>query len=271
MDLFQALIAFLMQTAIALGTLAPPETVVIPGPDGVALRAALVRPVGAARGPAVIGLHGCDGPNPPRDGVWAAELATRGHIVLLLDSFGSRGAGPVCRQTNRAITASGLRRADAVAAARWLGAQPGVPGGGVVLMGWSNGASTVLAAARRRGEEKADLFRGFVAFYPGCQAALASREYAISAPMLLLIGENDDWTPAAPCRDLAARFPAQIQFMSYPGAWHGFDVLGRPVRELRGLAYTAKGNGVAHAGSDPAARADALVRVPAFFAGLHER
>ena len=271
MDLFQALVAFLINAASVLGAIAPAETVAIPGPNGVSLRAALVRPAGAARAPAVIGLHGCDGPNPPRDGVWASELAGRGHIVLLVDSFGSRGSGPVCREANRAITASGARRADAVAAARWLSAQPGVPEGGVVLMGWSNGASTVLAAARRRGDEPAELFRGFVAFYPGCQAALASPNYSPSAPMLLLIGESDDWTPAAPCRDLAARFPGQIQFVSYPGAWHGFDVLGRPVRELRGLAYTAKGNGVAHAGTDPAARADALARVPAFIEALPPR
>ncbi len=40
------------------------------------------------------------------------------------------------------------------------------------------------------------------------------------------------------------------------------------MRERRGLAFTANHNGLAHTGTNPAARADALRRVPAFLDAL---
>jgi len=52
----------------------------------------------------------------------------------------------------------------------------------------------------------------------------------------------------------------------YPGAYHDFDYPDLPVRTRTGLVYSADGSGVAHAGTDPAAREDALRRIPAFLA-----
>ena len=81
-----------------------------------------------------------------------------------------------------------------------------------------------------------------------------------AAPMLILMGEQDDWTPAAPCHALAARFPHQITMISYPGAYHEFDAPDRPVRILSGAATAV--NGEVHAGTNEPAREDALTRVP---------
>jgi len=244
------------------------ETVQIPATDGAVLSAKLVMPQGPVRAPAVVALHGCGGPFPARDDQWATTLAGQGHIVLLPDSFGPRGLGSQCRNTDRRITASRQRRQDALSAARWLMARSGTPPGGVVLLGWSNGASTVLAAGRTSPDLEPGLLRGLIGFYPGCRDALKNASWAPAAPLLILIGESDDWTPAAPCRDLAARFPGRITLVTYPGAYHDFDAPDRTVTVRRGLAYTAEGSGVAHAGTDPAARADALARVPAFLDAL---
>jgi dienelactone hydrolase len=52
----------------------------------------------------------------------------------------------------------------------------------------------------------------------------------------------------------------------YPGAYHSFDHPNLPVRQVKGLAYTEGGTGTAHTGTHPAARADALHRVPDFLA-----
>jgi dienelactone hydrolase len=212
----------------------------------------------------VVALHGCGGPFPSRDGSWAETLAKSGHIVLLPDSFGSRGLGSQCRNRQREATPSGERRADAIAAAQWLAQRPDTPPGGIALIGWSNGGSTVLAAARRTPDLPAGLFRGFVASYPGCVPALHSRSWQPAGKLLILIGANDDWTPAAPCRELAAKFPRDITLQVYPDAWHDFDAPNEPIRERSGLASTANGSGVAHAGTNPAARQDALRRVPEF-------
>ncbi len=279
MPSFLALLAFLTAAGVHA------DHVRIPATGGLVLDAALVRPSGATNLPAVVALHGCGGPYASRDGTWAKELAAKGHIVLLPDSFGSRGLGPQCRVKQRTISPARERREDAIAAATWLAAQPGVPAGGIALVGWSNGGSTVLATARLvtalntplgvRGSAAgptalpSGLFASFVAFYPGCTGTARDTSWQPAAPMLILIGAKDDWTPAEPCRQVADRFPERISanpvvMVTYPDAYHDFDTPDRPPRVLTGLA-TAPG-GQAHAGTNVAARDDALLRVPAFLA-----
>ena len=248
-----------------------PNQVAIPT-DSVTLRAEFVMPTGPVRAPAVVLLHGCGGPFPARDGQWRDLLVAAGHPVLLPDSFGSRGLGSQCSVPSRTVTPGTARRKDAIAG--WLQAQPGVPPGGVVVMGFSNGGSTVLATARAgRDDLPAGLVRGFVAFYPGCGYYADRRgadqgRWTPAAPLLLLMGADDDWTPAAPCRALADDNPGRVEATFYPGAYHDFDAPDRPVWERRGLAFTANHNGLAHTGTNPAARADAMRRVPAFLDAL---
>lgn len=242
------------------------EPVGIPLPDGTVLRAEFVLPSRFATGPAVVALHGCGGPFPARDRQWAEALSRAGHAVLFPDSFGSRGLGSQCGERGRAVTAEGVRRGDALAAARWLAAQPYAPPGGVVLLGWSNGGSAVLAAGRQAPDLPAGLLRGLVAFYPGCRAALRVN-WRPAAPMLLLHGEADDWTPISRCRDWAKGNKDVVQLVAYPGAYHDFDAPGMALRTRR-AAFSADGSGTVHQGTDPAAREDALRRVPAFLASL---
>jgi dienelactone hydrolase len=78
--------------------------------------------------------------------------------------------------------------------------------------------------------------------------------------MLILMGEDDDWTPAPPCHEFAARFPDEVALITYPGAYHDFDAPNRPVT-IRDGAATAVG-GRAHVGTNEPARQDALTRVP---------
>jgi dienelactone hydrolase len=85
------------------------------------------------------------------------------------------------------------------------------------------------------------------------------------APVLLLVGEADDWTPAPPCAELAARTgDALLELRLYPGAHHDFDAPDMKLRVRSGVGATA--SGTATLGTDPAAREDALRRVPAFLA-----
>jgi dienelactone hydrolase len=243
------------------------ERVFIPGSDGARLDTLLFRPVGPGPHPAVILLHGCGGRDDrqgrmmARDADWAQRLAAAGYLVAAPDSFGSRGLGEQCTVANRTVTAWRTRREDAREVRAFLAARPDVRPAEIALMGFSNGGSTVLYAADLPG------FVAFVSLYPGCRPLLARRGWAPAAPMLLLIGAADDWTPPGPCEDLAAKHPA-ITVHVYAGAHHGFDAPNSPVRVREGLAFTGSGTGRAHAGTNPAAREDALARVPAFLAAV---
>ena len=98
---------------------------------------------------------------------------------------------------------------------------------------------------------------------------LESGRWRARLPLLILIGAADDWTPAPPCQALAAAGAAagdRVSITVYPGAYHDFDHPNLPVRVVKGLAFAGSGNGTAHTGTDPAAREDALKRVPAFLA-----
>ena len=254
MKAFLALLALLQSAGVNV------DRVRIPGPNGVDLDAALLRPAEPATAPSIVALHGCGGPFPARDGQWAIALVKAGHVVLLPDSFGSRGLGSQCGVAERTVKPEGLRRLDAIAAAEWLKSAHGVPTGSIDLLGWSNGGSTVLEVARAGRDLPDNLFDRFVAFYPGCPSKAEDQTWEPVGRMLILMGEDDDWTPAAPCHELASRFPTKITMIAYPGAFHDFDAPDRPVR-VRGNAATAA-NGQAHVGTNEPAREDALARVP---------
>ena len=267
-----ARLAITVALALLGRTAAAAETVLIPAP-GVELNAVMYRPAGAGPFPAVVALHGCgglygrDGGLSARHADWGERLSKLGFIVLFPDSFGSRGAGSQCSTTSRVARPSAERVADALAAKSFLQSRPDVKPEAVSLMGWSNGGSTVLhavepgAAARGRAPD----FTRAVALYPGCRTLVEHGNWRSRLPLLILIGASDDWTPAARCNALAQQ-AANVSIVLYPGAYHDFDYPDMPLRTRSGLAYTADRSGVAHTGTEPAAREDALRRVPAFLA-----
>ncbi len=88
-------------------------------------------------------------------------------------------------------------------------------------------------------------------------------------PTLVLVGAKDDWGPASVCEQMVASArgrSAQAQIVVYPGAYAEFDHPDKPVRQVSGLAFSADGSGRAHLGTNPAARADAIKRVPEWLA-----
>lgn len=232
-------------------------------------------------GPAVVLLHGCGGAlERRRDGTsrlgpryteLAAMLNAMGIHVLVTDSLTPRGERELCTQRTGERRVTQLqRRRDALGALAWLAQQPGVDAARLGLLGWSNGGSTVLAATNlvhpevKRAAVKPSLA---IAFYPGCEAEL-QRGYQPSAALLMLLGEADDWTSAAPCKALAgaAKVDPPVrapQWEAYEGAHHGFDGTA-PVRLRRDVPNGVNpGQGV-HVGGLPEARAAARARLERF-------
>ncbi len=254
-----------------------PVSVSFPGQHGVVLQGFLYEPEGKGPFPAVVALHGCSGlinekglPS-PRHADWGQRLAAQGFVVLFPDSYTSRGLGPQCRVSDRDVSPSRDRPEDANAALAYLETRPDVKPTAISLLGWSNGGSSVLYSVEPKHASKkvADDFAKAIAFYPGCRVPLETGKWTSRLPLLILIGEADDWTAAAPCSALAAAAKAageSVEIVTYPGAYHDFDAPDLPIHTQSGLAFTSSGTGVAHTGTNPAARADAQIRVPAFLA-----
>ena len=246
------------------------EIAQIPAAD-FTLKAATLRPAGDGPFPVVVGLHGCGGLGKSLDNVnrrtrdWSDRLVAAGYAVVWPDSFGSRGLGQQCTTRKRTVRASVERATDVETVRQWLAGQPWAKPDRMFLMGWSNGGATTLWAVRpqRAPKDGTPDFRAAVAFYPGCRAP-AQRGWRTRLPLLLLIGEADDWTPADACAamiDAARSDSALIDYVTYPGAVHGFDDPNLPLRQRKGLAFTSDGSGTAWSGTDPKARADAIERV----------
>jgi dienelactone hydrolase len=243
-------------------------------PTGIEAR--LYRPPGDGPFPAIVAMHGCSG----RDWTdgrmsslyrdWAGRLTGLGFVVLFPDSFKPRGVDEVCTLQPQPVTPFRQRPRDAHGALAWLAAQPYVRADRVFLMGWSHGGSTVLtsldtgsrATPRAAGELG---FRAAIAFYPGCLSPSRRRDWTTAAPLLILIGELDDWTPLAPCEALASRARSAgqpVELVTYPGAYHSFDAVQGQLRQRSDVG--ARPGGSVTLGPYPAARADARVRVEAF-------
>jgi dienelactone hydrolase len=149
----------------------------------------LSKPDGAGPFPAVVIMHDCSGLGPRSSGApgrWAKELVKQGYVVVLPDSFTTRGhPDGVCTD---AVAQSGRREPGATGARRVRGAR--LPAHLALRRrlagrahGGSHGGSTTLSSMIAP-ESDADLlaserrggFAAAVALYPGCVAITADLE-----------------------------------------------------------------------------------------------
>lgn len=231
---------------------------------------------GTGKHPAVVMVHGCggaygrDGQLNPRHTMWGEYLAAQGYVALMLDSFGARGLKEICttKFSERTLKESD-RVGDAYAALAYLRQRPDVDISRIAMLGWSNGAGVTLDAITRSPNGAG--FSAAVAFYPGCTSRNKRPErFHPYAPLLLLIGEADDWTPAEPCKALAATVAARgeaMQIVTYPDTYHDFDNPAITAKRLRKDVPNGvnPGAGVTTA-PNPQAREDAKQRVVHFLA-----
>ena len=197
--------------------------------------ATLVRPIGAGPFPAIVQLHGCGGLE-AQSYRWARWFADHGYVALVVDSFGPRKLKGDCRSgpDEPPVTA---RFDDAFGALRYLQSLPDVKADRIAAIGWSQGGVYAMSVingpslerARKRGVAlPATGFAAGIGVYPGGCFSLVKEQ--VIRPLLVLIGEADDWTPAATCREMVEAMRSRgsdAQIVTYPGAYHYFDVEGQ--------------------------------------------
>jgi dienelactone hydrolase len=195
--------------------------------EDVTLKGVLTKPLGKGPFPAAILLHGCGGAT-KRDAEWAELLQSWGYASLRVDSFRPRGISRVCSDRDLSRDMARKRIRDAYDARAYLSGRPDIDGNRILVMGWSHGGGVVLNALAAGNETP---FWAAIAFYPYCNLNME----ALNAPLLILIGEKDDWTPAQRCVDGTpppGRSRLEVSLRVYPGACHGFDHDGSNGRVL---------------------------------------
>jgi len=214
----------------------------------------LTKPQGDGPFPAVVCLHGCGGIT-RRDDRWVERLSSWGYVALQVDSFGPRGKSSIC--TNTQLISPATRAQDAHDAKVFLSGFPFVNKEKIGVMGWSHGGWTTLHAISPKItiRNKDDSFKAAIAFYPYCDLPLSK----LDGPLLILIGDYDDWTPARMCSQMMAFRKAsdEVTLKIYPKAYHGFDAEGMDMyiqgsRDRHRFLY------------NPAAASDSIIRVRDF-------
>ena len=217
----------------------------------------LTKPHGDGPFGAIVLLHGCSGIKPWND-MWAERLKEWGYVTLAVDSLGPRGESDICENIHR--VPPNIRAKDAHAAKSYLAGLPFVDSNRIAVMGMSHGGSTTLYAVRNpwyaEVKQRSDPFRAAVALYPYCPNKLARCD----APLLILIGELDDWCPAELCQNMKKAWMAgdtqhEVILKVYPGAYHCFD--------YEGMNKIFMGRRIQY---DKVAAADAIIQVKNFLA-----
>jgi dienelactone hydrolase len=183
-----------------------------PGRPPTTLDGYMFRPAEGGRHPALVFLHGCDGLFDRTNGLigrrerdWAAELIQRSYVVLMVDSFGPRNQGEMCSQRGFDREVYLKRPRDAFGALLFLQAQPTVQPDRVGVIGWSQGGGAVLYTIRAQSvggptQLPQGDFRVAVAFYPTSCNEQRQQGWTSAIPLLVLLGAEDVWTPATPCK-----------------------------------------------------------------------
>jgi dienelactone hydrolase len=230
----------------------------VTSPANATLSGDLSLPRGPGPFPAVILLHGCGGIG-RNIREWSYWLVHNGYAAFALDSFTGRRLRRLCGDP--APLTGAMRAPDVYAAARYLKTLGAIDGQRIAAIGFSHGGWTVLAAAVREDAHPEIALRGFIAFYPGCGGR---RTLPGTAPILILTGGKDDWTPAAPCQPLADNSRAagrDVTAVIYPEARHHFD--GAEVRGIVFVPDARRGKG-ATVQYDPAAHGDSEKQILRF-------
>ncbi len=186
--------------------------------EKLTLRGDLQFPKGATgKLPAIVIAHARGGVD-ERSERWARFFRDHGVATFKMDYFGPRG-----------VTASSavqpLPTYDTLDALHLLASHPRIDARRIAVIGFSRGAHLAINAATP-GYTGSDLrFAAHVGLYPTCGVTHIGKGDA-SAPILILVGSDDDLSPVVQCETLQKDGSAKgraVTLKVYEGAQHGWD------------------------------------------------
>ncbi len=242
----------------------------------------LTKPSDAPKQPAVIYMGGCNGFDSTGRQYMAEHLwwlREEGYVVLNVDSLSPRGItreNGTCDQRwsdDNPLYVSGPRRAqDAMIALTWLAQQPFVDPKRIGLFGFSAGANAAFSVAVHYAESYEppranawgaydDRFKAIFAIYPKCFEKANYERTKIRTNTMIVIGELDTSSKPEYCRPFQPVDGVEYRLKLYPNVYHSYMLPFRP-REITWA------DGTRHwFAPDPAAKADTVREIKAWFAG----
>jgi dienelactone hydrolase len=202
-----------------------------------AVSGALIKPTGAGPFPAVLYMAVCGGiygpPNRAMQKATVDHLLSKGIATFIVDSFTPRNElHGICADLGNLAEAKAIQyftrdSNDALAALKVLQTLPDIDTKHIFLEGYSYGAVGSLMAIDKKNPASLDAdVAGVIAYYPFCYDGVDP-----SVPVLVMVGEKDDWTPAAKCQAVTGK--TDFEVVVYPGDTHAFTLnFGKPVDYL---------------------------------------
>jgi len=182
------------------------------------------------RVPAMVISHGSAGPQQKDVDRWVRLFNQMGMAAFVVDSFGPSGIANT--MDNQSQLNPAANDADALFALKLLSTDPRIDPKRIGQIGFSRGGGVAMDMtldAFRKGVIDDDTrFAALIGFYPGCSALWweIPPPPLTGAPLMLALGEKDDYTPAQLCRNAAEvmqRDGQTVDVHVYPGAYHDFD------------------------------------------------
>tara|TARA_B100001094_G_scaffold112559_1_gene108455 strand:- start:145 stop:1113 length:969 start_codon:yes stop_codon:yes gene_type:complete len=148
-----------------------------------------------------------------------------GFATFELNSFKSRGISSTVGSQEEVTVAAIIL--DSYRALKKLAKHANINKDKVAITGWSLGGGVTLFSSWvpvKNAISKELSFAAHLAFYPPCFFNPKNLSFT-KAPIHILIGEDDDWTPATPCKNLVGILSKNnnIGITIYPNSHHGFD------------------------------------------------
>ena len=179
--------------------------------------------------PAMIIAHGSAGLQQKDTERWVPLFHKMGMATFVVDSFSPRGI----KQTtdDQLVLDQAANDADALFALKLLAQDKRIDPKRIGVIGFSRGGGVAIETAIepfRKGIIKDSLrFAAHVAFYPGCIVRYwANPAPMTGAPIMMALGEKDDYTPPQPCIDYAETMKkagVDVETHVYDDAYHDFD------------------------------------------------
>ena len=163
----------------------------------------------------------------------------QGFATFELNSFKSRGITSTVGSQDQVTIAAVIL--DAYRALETLAQHSYIDKDRVAITGWSLGGGVTLFSGWEplKNVITTELsFAAHLAFYPPCFINPENLSFT-KAPIHILIGEDDNWTPASPCENLVNKLSenTNIGITIYPDAHHGFDSEEPVLRNERAYSF----------------------------------